>query len=341
MDKNENVKSSVCVIGGGIIGLSTALRLVQLNKYKTFDITIVAEKFGTETTSDGAGGLFRPDANHIKGVDKNLLKKMSIDSFKYFNDLLFDQSQENGSTGIMQLSGYQLYNEPREDPTYKDIIYSFKHLTQSELKQFDTIGNYKYGYFSTTICVDVREHMTYLTNILKKHNVKFTQRRIESIGLFLNESDYDVLFNCAGLGSQQLCDDAEMVPVRGHMTRVYAPWIKHFYYLDVNCYIIPNMTTVCLGGTRQFNNSNLDINESESKEIFKRCKTLCPSLENAKVNWHWVGLRPYREPIRIEKEIYTNNGSKNVTVIHNYGHGANGIALSRGCAIYAVDLLFN
>jgi hypothetical protein len=28
-------------------------------------------------------------------------------------------------------------------------------------------------------------------------------------------------------------------------------------------------------------------------------------------------------------------------MIHNYGHGGNGIALSRGCAVHAVNLLLD
>ena len=63
------------------------------------------------------------------------------------------------------------------------------------------------------------------------------------------------------------------------LNKVKAPWIKHFYYTDDNCYIIPNVNTVCLGGTRNYNNFSLEINEDDSKGIMERCKRLCPSLE--------------------------------------------------------------
>jgi D-aspartate oxidase len=49
-------------------------------------------------------------------------------------------------------------------------------------------------------------------------------------------------------------------------------------------------------------------------------------------------LRPHREPYRIEKEIYEIKNKK-VIVIHNYGHGGNGISLSKGTTIDAVNLL--
>lgn len=48
----------VCVVGAGVVGLTTALELqMQLHD---IDITILVNTFNTETTSDGAAGLFMP-----------------------------------------------------------------------------------------------------------------------------------------------------------------------------------------------------------------------------------------------------------------------------------------
>ena len=71
-------------------------------------------------------------------------------------------SDKGGQAGIFQASGYQLFNDEREEPSYKDIIYQFKKLSSYELKLFEK--DYKYGYFCTTICVDARIHMKYLTD---------------------------------------------------------------------------------------------------------------------------------------------------------------------------------
>ena len=72
-----------------------------------------------------------------------------------------------------------------------------------------------------------------------KKGVKFTQRKIGKMQDFVNENDYDIVFNCLGFGSIEFCDDKLLRPIRGQMIRVHAPWIKHFYYTDDNCYIIP------------------------------------------------------------------------------------------------------
>ena len=36
--------------------------------------------------------------------------------------------------------------------------------------------------------------------------------------------------------------------------------------------------------------------------------------KNAKIEWEWVGLRPHREPLRLEKEEVTNAKNKNILV---------------------------
>lgn len=75
------------ILGGGIIGLSTAIRLIEVLKDEPLDITIIADKFDLETTSDGAGGLFRPDDRFMKGVPQDVAR--------YLNLKIFDQLDLN------------------------------------------------------------------------------------------------------------------------------------------------------------------------------------------------------------------------------------------------------
>jgi glycine/D-amino acid oxidase-like deaminating enzyme len=63
---------NIAILGAGVVGLSTADRLLELKV--NANITILTDKFLTETTSDGAGGLFRPDDRFIPGVPKPLVK---------------------------------------------------------------------------------------------------------------------------------------------------------------------------------------------------------------------------------------------------------------------------
>ena len=62
----------IAVIGAGIVGLTTAVKVQDaLPEAK---VTIIADKFMDETTSSGAGGFFKPLASFIKGVSGEDIK---------------------------------------------------------------------------------------------------------------------------------------------------------------------------------------------------------------------------------------------------------------------------
>ena len=50
-------QDKLLVIGAGVVGLSTALEALDAG---FTNVTIVAEQFSPNTTSDGAGALWRP-----------------------------------------------------------------------------------------------------------------------------------------------------------------------------------------------------------------------------------------------------------------------------------------
>ncbi len=61
----------VVVVGAGIIGLSTALEIQK--RFSDITVTIVADKFDKDTTSDGAAGLFLT-FNHFRGPTTEITK---------------------------------------------------------------------------------------------------------------------------------------------------------------------------------------------------------------------------------------------------------------------------
>lgn len=64
------VTKKVVVVGAGVIGLTTAVSIQQ--SIPNVDVTIVADKFGDETTSHVAAGIFRP---HISpGIESGTIR---------------------------------------------------------------------------------------------------------------------------------------------------------------------------------------------------------------------------------------------------------------------------
>lgn len=150
---------------------------------------------------------------------------------------------------------------------------------------------------------------------------------------------YDVVVNCSGFGAKQLCSDHKLVPIRGQIIKVKAPWLKTAFYADYDTYIIPGFNgIVTLGGTRQYDSYNLNLDKYDSLSIRERCEQLVPSLVNAPVVREAVGLRPHRDTVRVEMELM-NTGHGVLKVIHNYGHGGYGVTTSPGTAMHVVKLM--
>ena len=88
----------------------------------------------------------------------------------------------------------------------------------------------------------------------------------------------DVVVNCAGLRGGPLAGDADSFPVRGHVNRVRAPWIKCAYFSDGEYYVLPNHDTVVLGGTGQVGDADLSPRPADRDRIWQGCLRMVPSL---------------------------------------------------------------
>ena len=68
-------------------------------------------------------------------------------------------------------------------------------------------------------------------------------------------------------------------------------------------YILVNTETVVLGGTKYYGDWNLEVSAEDSEKIWKNTRHIAPSLKEATWIKDWVGLRPARKQVRIEKEM--------------------------------------
>jgi D-aspartate oxidase len=93
------------------------------------------------------------------------------------------------------------------------------------------------------------------------------------------------------------------------------------YYGDFDTYIVPDASgSVTLGGCRNYESYDTRPSQFDFDSIKSRCEALVPSLKTAKVTGVKVGLRPHRDPVRVECEfVETSRGM--LRIVHNYGHG--------------------
>ncbi|CAG2207013.1 DDO [Mytilus edulis] len=101
--------------------------------------------------------------------------------------------------------------------------------------------------------------------------------------------------------------------------QVQAPWVKNAYFADTSTYIYPGQDDVVLGGTRHVGEESLDYSEDTFNDVLHRCCQILPECSDCE---EMGGIRPHRTSIRTEIELKK--------VVHNVGHGGDGVALSWG-----------
>ncbi|XP_053489403.1 D-aspartate oxidase [Ictalurus furcatus] len=323
-------KVQVVVIGAGVVGMSTAVCIAEALPFCT--VTVLAEKFSPDTTSDVAAGILLP--KEIQGVPLERQQRWFKGTFDHL--LTITESPQTSEAGVFMSSGYQIFKEVPSitKPYWADIVFGFRIMTDREMKRFP---NYKFGQAITTLKCESLRYLPWLEKRLTKAGGQMKREKVTDLQQLAHS--YDVIVNCSGLGSRSLVGDEQVYPVRGQILKVHAPWLKHFIrVIDENDYIYPGIDYVTLGGTQQANDWRLEVDKDDSKGIMERCSKLVPALRTAQVLGEKVGLRPGRSNLRLERE-WLQVQERQVPLVHNYGHGSWGISLSWGSALEALDLV--
>lgn len=317
---------SVGVLGAGVVGLTTALEV--RSSFPSARISVIADKFNQDTTSDGAAGIFRPGTS-FSGPSLELTRTWLNDSYTYYKELL-----NTASCGVSELSGYifsSLNPSLVRNHLLEDLVPVYRAATDDELRLCP--GDWKYGSFFTTLLVECPTFLPWCLNRFVEEGGYVVKKSVESFDEL--QDKFDVVFNCTGLGAKALCNDYKLVPIRGQVAKADAPWLKQFFYADYDTYIIPNSKGIAtLGGCRHYDSHHTNVCPYDQTAILDRCYKLVPRLKEARIIKQWVGLRPHRDPVRVEVEQRSK-----LKIIHNYGHGGYGITAAPGTAKYAVELL--
>ena len=287
-----------------------------------------------ELTSDISGAIIWPaDGSNIGSADKRRLEWTRI-TFQYLYECF--TSPLAGKLDLSLTVTYEVFDGAREDPWWKNHVLGFRHVGEEEMKMLHYPVGKNCWAFSTLI-VPCQRYLSFQMEELKKKGGIVVEKRLRSLQEI--DGEYDIIVNCTGLGSRELVKDDQMYPVRGQAIMVKAPWVKHaFIYEEGNfiTYVLPRADDVLLGGTEDIDDWSEHVDPMISKGIMERCCKYVPGLSTAPVVREAVGLRPGRKTVRLEMD---DTITKHSTVIHNYGHGGQGITFFRGCVLDTVKLV--
>uniref|UniRef100_F1L8U9 D-aspartate oxidase 1 n=1 Tax=Ascaris suum TaxID=6253 RepID=F1L8U9_ASCSU len=335
----------IAVIGEGVIGVSSALALIERDP--RLNITVFFDTPFETTVSYGPAGLYRVD----KIEDRPYAKRAFARYAKLFRELPASE------TGVNLVSGHILSTNltalVEQDEIYGDIVYNFHYLREDEMQQFapQEDEGHVFAIHYTAYTTEGGKYVPWMKRQLLAKGVRFIQRRISNLNELYN--DFDVIVNCAGLNGGKLAgdgDDRNMFPIRGIIFEVNATWHHHFLFKDFTTFSIPTTDKVFIGSVKQPGRSDLEITQLDRDDILGRYYKLQPTFKNAAILSEWSGLRPGRYGgIRLEMTTVRfpvprtrslrNSGERVVQIVHNYGHGGHGFSVSWGCAEVVADLV--
>ncbi|MCF3145514.1 FAD-dependent oxidoreductase [Streptomyces platensis] len=307
----------VRVVGGGVIGLTSAIALAE----DGHRVRVLSRDPAGGTTSAVAGGLCWP--YRIQPYERAVA--WSVRSFQVLTEL----AERPAETGARMVTGMMTATtDGAEDglAAWYDAVPGLRRARAEELPE-----GCASGWRARTPLVDMPTHLHYLEQRLAAAGGTVERREVTS----LEEAGAaaDVVVNCSGLGARALVPDPDVHPVQGQLVVVENPGIEEWSVsadagASDTTYLLPQPYGLVLGGTAREHAWSREPDPAVAAAIVARAARRFPELARARVLAHKVGLRPARPAVRLTAERLSGG----TPCVHNYGHGGAGVTVAWGCA---------
>ncbi|GGR10607.1 amino acid oxidase [Streptomyces pilosus] len=300
----------VLVIGGGVIGLTTAVVLAE----RGARVRLWSRDPVERTTSAVAGALWWP--YRIRPVAS--ARAWALRSLEVYEGL----AARPDVTGVRMVEG--VLGETALDEVDAWAAARLPGLRLATAREYPA-GS---GVRARLPLIDMAVHLPWLRERLLAAGGTVEARTVADLA----QGDAPVVVNCTGLGARELVPDPSVRPVRGQLVVVENPgivtWTVSTGAGGAMAYVFPQPGRLVLGGTAEEDAWSTEPDPAVAEAIVRRCAALRPEIAGARVLDHRVGLRPARDTVRLERVALPGGR----LLVHNYGHGGAGVTVAWGCA---------
>jgi D-amino-acid oxidase len=222
----------VAVLGSGVMGLTAATLLQTLN----LNVTVYANTFPPNTTSDVAGGQWAPSmVNHGNATQFTRILRRA-----------FSTHQAKGAAfGVSARENYTLMHASNFESCPKDVIpapTSFAHLP------FAHLTSPGFGY--STLLVEPPIFLSKMRADLLAANVSFVKHVFNDLSEVARLPE-SIIVNCTGLGSKTICKDKLMHAIKGQLVLLPPQPSLQYLFAGHNGYLFPRKDSVVVGGSEE------------------------------------------------------------------------------------------
>ncbi|MEU8540591.1 FAD-dependent oxidoreductase [Streptomyces sp. NPDC048717] len=308
--------SDVIVVGGGVVGLTTAIRLAERGRR----VRVWSRDEVTGTTSAVAGALWWP----YRIEPEAEVGDWSLATLRVYEEL----AAEPAATGVRWVPGVHAGTPLEKLSGWAAGVPGLRSIPDEEVP-----GPYGTGIAARLPLVDMPVHLAWLRGRLEALGGVFEQRAVKDLAE-AEAAGARVVVNCAGLGARELVGDDRMHAVRGQLVLVENPGVDSWFAVSGGgvadpVYFFPHADRLVLGGTAGEHEEEMTPDPATAEAIVARCARVRPEIADARVLGHRVGLRPSRAGgVRLE----TGRLPGGALLVHDYGHGGAGVTVAWGCA---------
>lgn len=200
-------KKPIRVIGSGCMGLTAAIELTR----QGYTVSGISTKELYDICSWRAAGYFALVSVKTSPEEQENLNEIGVETFKAYQ--LIDQGRHPyiSSDSVRYIPVYCSKETEAgvEDLEAKGLIPPHEDVT------LDFGGGVRHENFVKymTYFMDTTKLMKQLTAEVKRLGIPVEMQTVHSF----DDVEEEVIFNCSGLGGKELNQDANMIPVRGHL----------------------------------------------------------------------------------------------------------------------------
>ena len=335
----------VSVVGGGIVGLTTAVFL----ELKGYDTRIYTKEVPYEDRRVPSLATNYAAAS-VKPV---VVDEDNTGELTRVSDSFYEKLEPNTDTVVTQ-DNFEIHGYEEEEPDYADALRGYRTLEEHGGVVPEPEEGVVSGWVHEIFFVEMPRYVPALIDLYEREGGTVERRVVakDEVGALSGE----VVVNCTGYGN--LFEDDAVVAKRGHLVEVETDGrltdrngesFSYSYYphegregkTEEFVYAYPRDDCLLLGGSEQ-EGDEVDgewVGEEDERSVStdgvdvparivelnaELIETKCGFDIRPRAKYGRVGYRPYRRGgIRLEKETYDGK-----EVLHSYGHGGAGVTLS-------------
>lgn len=253
VEREIDQRAGVAVLGSGVVGLTSALELLE----RGYRVTVYADKMSVDTTTLLAGALWLPTGIEFGDTRERI---------DWFHGVLRASHQrfqeiDRAKFGVERLSVYEPAYAPMEERYFNNGTVDAPELVE----RLPIAGPPRSGKVFRTDFIHTGVFLDALVAEITRLGGRFVERRFDSIK-DLGTLDESVVVNAMALGSRIVFGDDAMYAARGILVHLKAQDLGYCVH-DGYKYMFPRRDCLILGGCFLADDWNDQPDEAIAAEI--------------------------------------------------------------------------